>query len=521
MNDYVLFDLDGTLTDPKIGITTCVQYALKHFGIEEPNLDKLEPFIGPPLKESFMEFYGFDEKQGEEATQKYRERFQDTGIFENKIYGGIKNLLKQCKKNGAVLGVASSKPEVFVKRILEHFQIAQYFDVVVGSELDGRRTDKGEVIQEALRRLFKENDIEYDKVVMVGDRKFDINGARQNGIVSIGVSYGYGDIEELKEAKADFIARTVDELRELLLRGRGKGEEKTVSSPKPEETLTKKILNLAFPLAFYYLLTDALRLVLNYLILTIITSLPSDVALGFVVMAPNSPQVLGFRGDVTAFINGLSFLAAFIVVYKTMGKMELIQARFIYDIKNKGKKIQQSKNQFLLQNGVLILCAMCISVGLNFLFNLIGMIQSSNEFNQIAQSQMAVSLPMGLLLYGLLSPLAEEMLFRGVMFNRIKKYLGTTSGILLSGVLFGMYHGNWVQGIYGAMIGCILAWIYDRSGEFGGTVLFHGVVNVTAFLLTYLNVFQTAVYGFTASVILLILGVVLLWVYRYCLLRRK
>ena len=125
MNQYLLFDLDGTLTDPKLGITTCVQYALKFFGIEEPDLDKLEPFIGPPLKDSFMEFYGMDEAQAEEAIAKYRERFSTVGMFENEVYPGIVRMLRRCKKSGAKLAVASSKPEIFVKKILEHFHLAK------------------------------------------------------------------------------------------------------------------------------------------------------------------------------------------------------------------------------------------------------------------------------------------------------------------------------------------------------------------------------------------------------------
>ena len=128
MNQYLLFDLDGTLTDPKIGITTCVQYALKSFGIEEPDLDKLEPFIGPPLKDSFMEFYQMSEEEAEQAIAKYRERFREIGMFENEVYPGIHRMLRRLKQRGAKLAVASSKPEVFVKKILEHFRLIKYLD---------------------------------------------------------------------------------------------------------------------------------------------------------------------------------------------------------------------------------------------------------------------------------------------------------------------------------------------------------------------------------------------------------
>ena len=153
MFQYILFDLDGTLTDPKVGITKSVQYALQALGIEEPDLDKLEPFIGPPLKDSFMEFYGFNHEQTEIAVEKYRERFVVTGIFENEIYAGIAQMLANLHCAGKKLAIASSKPTVLVERILEHFAIQAYFDVVVGSEMDGTRSRKEEVVEEALRRL--------------------------------------------------------------------------------------------------------------------------------------------------------------------------------------------------------------------------------------------------------------------------------------------------------------------------------------------------------------------------------
>lgn len=214
---YLLFDLDGTLTDPKIGITTCAQYALRHFGIEEPDLDKLEPFIGPPLLDSFREFYGFDEEQGKEAIKVYRERFSSVGLFENEIYPGIEEMLAHLKQAGKKLAVASSKATVYIVRILEHFGIEKYFDVVVGSELDGTRTKKEEVIEEALRQLCRGEKIENDRIVMIGDRKFDMEGAKKFGLISVGVSFGYAVPGELEQAGADYLVDTVAALERLLL----------------------------------------------------------------------------------------------------------------------------------------------------------------------------------------------------------------------------------------------------------------------------------------------------------------
>ncbi|MBS5064460.1 MAG: HAD family hydrolase [Hungatella hathewayi] len=214
MNDkqYLLFDLDGTLTDPMVGITKSVQYALRHYGIEEPDLKKLCPFIGPPLKDSFMKYYGFPSEQATEAISIYREYFSKTGLYENMEYPGIRDLLATLKAAGKHLYVATSKPELFSKQILEHFRLAEYFDFIGGANMDETRVKKGDVI----RYVLEENQIaELDKVVMIGDREHDIIGAKENSIDSIGVLYGYGDREELSAAGADVIVETIRELGEV------------------------------------------------------------------------------------------------------------------------------------------------------------------------------------------------------------------------------------------------------------------------------------------------------------------
>lgn len=209
----ILFDLDGTITDPKIGITKSFQYALQHFGIQVDNLDALEPVIGPPLKKSFSEFYHLSEDQIERAIEKYRERFSTVGLYENEIYDGMENLLKELSEAGYILEIASSKPTVFVEKICKHFKIKQYFTHIVGSFLDGRRGEKEEVVEEAIR-LSKATP---DHIIMVGDRIYDVIGAHKKGIAVIGVSYGYGGRQELEEAGADVIVDTVAQLREELL----------------------------------------------------------------------------------------------------------------------------------------------------------------------------------------------------------------------------------------------------------------------------------------------------------------
>ncbi len=212
---YILFDLDGTLTDPKIGITKSVNYALEKLGVKVDSLDDLVGFIGPPLKNSFMDFYRFSEEKSNEAIKYYREYFSVKGLYENSIYSGISELLAKLKSLDKTLIVATSKPTVFAKKILEHFNILEYFSFVAGSELDGTRTDKAEVIAYA---LLKNNITDLDCTIMIGDRKHDVIGAKKVGVTSIGVLYGYGDAEEIKGANADFIVNDILGLEELLIK---------------------------------------------------------------------------------------------------------------------------------------------------------------------------------------------------------------------------------------------------------------------------------------------------------------
>ena len=214
MYDVILFDLDGTLTDPKPGITKSVQYALSKMGIVEEDLEKLTPFIGPPLVASFKEFYSMNEEEANEALHHYRERFSAVGLYENAVYEGIKELLEELQNQGKTIFVATSKPTVFSIKILEHFGLIHFFKAVIGSELDGTRVEKSEVIECVLSQI---EDHDRNKIIMVGDRKYDIAGAQVHGIDVVGVSYGYGSDHELTEAKPNYVAGTVSELREILL----------------------------------------------------------------------------------------------------------------------------------------------------------------------------------------------------------------------------------------------------------------------------------------------------------------
>ncbi|WP_433774844.1 HAD family hydrolase [Bacillus wiedmannii] len=204
-----LFDLDGTLTDPKVGIVNSVLYALEKIGIEELHVKELDSFIGPPIQQSFVERYNMSEGEVERAVFYFREYLKQRGLLENNVYVGIPNLLKQLKGTGNRLFIATSKPTIFARQVIEHFQLTNYFEDIIGSNLDGTRIKKEEIIAHILQT---NEGFKKEEMVMIGDRKHDIIGANHNGIASIGVLYGYGSKKELTEVGVTHIANDVEGL---------------------------------------------------------------------------------------------------------------------------------------------------------------------------------------------------------------------------------------------------------------------------------------------------------------------
>lgn len=468
--EYVLFDLDGTLTDPKMGITKCVQYALASFGIEEPDLDKLEPFIGPPLKDSFKQFYGFDDEKAEAAVAKYRERFQDTGIFENEIYRGVPEMLKKLRMRGLHLAVASSKPTVFVEKILEHFKIRSYFEVVVGSELDGTRSQKAEVVREALRRLFHGGTVQRHKVFMVGDRKFDVEGAREAGVESVGVSFGYGSMEELMEAHADYIVRSVEELRRFLLRG--------------FEDMDKDLGNFqkTWILVSQFILFVAARGLARNLCLLLLefngVENPSD--------------------DVVTLILGIGFIAGGLAIFKAAKGCirRTIQDMYLTHLKPEPKSAY----------AVLALATPTLGLGVAQLLTLSGFAGGSEQFQMISQAQAHASLWAAFITYGLISPLAEELLFRGTIYGYIRKFFDVKTAIIASAILFGIYHGNMVLAVNATVMGYFIAYAYEYFGDFKVPVLMHVGYNVLSLLVQYFGLGNTKFVSWPACIGFLVVG---------------
>lgn len=476
---FVLFDLDGTLTDPKEGICKCVQYALKDQNIDEPDLDKLEPFIGPPLKNSFMEFYGMDEKAAEAAVEKYRERFSTIGLYENELYPGMKEFLQSLKSHGMKLAVASSKPKEFVDRILKHFQIAEYFEVVCGSEKNGKKVEKTDVMREALGKLFHIREesvtdkskriIPWDNILMVGDRKFDVEGAKAFGIKCVGVSYGYAAEGELEEAGADFVTDELEALYQYIT-------ESKLSAPTQEgrHTLFNSI-RILMPVVYEYLLSLVLLLAFR-------------VGLDLLIQGSLQKKAGWFATHssvVAVCVDVVVTLVCAIVFYRWYQKEK---------VRPISRVVKRRRQKNLKRDAVLIaFLAAFLSVFLNVLFTLSKLTSVSQSYNEVAATQYSVPLLLGLLHYGFIKPIEEELVFRGLVYGRMRKSFAPIISIPVSALIFGAYHGNLVQLIYAFFMGCLLSYIYERYKSLKAPILVHGSANLVVYLISSIAVLGEAV----------------------------
>lgn len=472
---YILFDLDGTLTDPKEGITKSVQYALKDFGVEEPDLDKLEKFIGPPLRLSFPEFYGFSEEQTTKAIQKFRERYNVTGVFENEIYAGMAAFLQECKAEGIRLAIASSKPQYLVEKVLERFEIGQYFDVIVGCIDEGKRDTKIEVMEEALRQLFaktvskkKEADerdmtvVEFprEQVLMVGDRVFDIEGAKHFGVDSLGVTYGYAKKGELEGAGATYLAGSIAEMRHVIL-GRWQNR-KDMGRPS-----FSKSLEVLTPLALYWFITMLVTLVSATVIRAVTPENPA---------AERAVWLQNHSNQISVWVSALAVVMTYpMTVY--YWKRSLVP-----EISPVVKR-RNAKRLLVFGAGIFVWAGI-VAVGLNIAMNYLSIFQSSESYTQVSNIQYSVSAPVGVIIFGILTPIGEELLFRGILFNRLKRYFSPIIAVLASAFIFGIYHGNLVQFIYATIMGICMALLYEKFERLLAPVLFHCGANSMIYIIT-------------------------------------
>ena len=490
MFSCILFDLDGTISDPKQGICGCVQYALRSFGIEEPELDRLEPFIGPPLAESFMKYYNFTAEQAQEAVEKYRERFSVTGKYENVLYPGMGALLHDLKASGATLAIASSKPTVYVEDILVHFGIREYFDIVVGSELDGRRVHKEEVVAEVLSQLAARGESDPDKMVMIGDRSFDVEGAKAIGAHCIAVSYGYAQPGELENAGAEIIVRDVEGLRSVLLGGTqagnsaqaGSGTQAGNSTPTGSNTLSERYRGSAAK-------TKSKS-----------GQFWSAVGTSALAMFAGLQELEGSSYNFWLNVaSALSTFGAFIICY---------------GIWHKKIRFHSTKEIDKLSIVPMVILAAAIAIGMNGVLTLTELYRFSPTFQRVSEMQFDTPVWLGIISYGILAPLGEEIVFRGVVYGQLRKVLKVPYAVVFSGLAFGLFHGNLVQAVYATVIGCLLALVYEWYGTIAAPMLFHSVANLFVYVMLELLPFGGVFLSVPSCVLFLVLSagsLFLLW----------
>lgn len=462
----VFFDLDGTLTDSGEGITKSVQYALrKEFGIEVEDPSSLRSFVGPPLKEQFMAYTGCDEERGERAVEVYREYFKPIGIFENRLYPGIAEMLRQLKEEGLRLVLTSSKPEGFCRIILEHFGIDSYFSAIVGSEMDGRRTAKRDVIEEALARTRMQD--RRSEVVMVGDKMHDLEGARVCRLAAIGVTYGYGSPEELAGRGAACIVDTPRELRNVLIGQKRAGEKTfagvgTMGRIATGHKVPFMVWRVVYPLALFYGIQFAFAMAMAIVMNTVVYRLV-DYEI--------------FSGIWKAMIEGLGAT----VIADAVGVF------IAYICFTNDERMRKARGGGLLKRctfGPIDVagCACAAILASTAVSYLVGFFQIQDEAYEAASQVLYDNTPLALLFLGMvvMAPLAEELFLRGLVYRRLRDYAGVPVAVCVSAFLFGAIHGNIVQGVYGFLMGCFLALMYEHFGTIWATITIHAANNLLA-----------------------------------------
>ena len=477
MWNTVLFDLDGTLTDSGEGITKSVQYALeKEFGMQVP-LSDLRCFVGPPLKEQFMSFAGVSEEEAVRAVERYRERYRPKGIYENYLYDGIKSVLRQLHEEHFTLALTSSKPTMFCRQILRMFNIDEYFTAVVGSDMDGGRTDKHELIEETIRVLGMEE--LRDEIVMVGDRKYDCIGAAAAGIDCIGVTYGFGSRDELEAEWPACIVDSPIELRNVLIGqarsgmngtgGSSFGGQKSTDSTRfslrpsvmPEDGgIFRCIFTCVVPVALAFIISGILYMIIIWgmqiflpqiefdnTLLVVLTGIVDFILIPFFYFMYRRDEIKRMtygRTERILHLNAFGTAAVLIVALFSIGFADTIQVPLgvlIHD--EAGAEINAS----LFQNVSLII-----------------------QFISLCA----------------IGPACEELIFRGLVYRRVRDLLGVWWAVLLSAVCFGVYHQNLTQGVFAFFFGIVLATVYEHYGTIWAAIAAHAANNLYAVILNAL-----------------------------------
>lgn len=486
----VLFDLDGTLTDSAEGITKCVQYALEQLGYCVSDVDELNCFVGPPLKEMFQTYAGLSEEEGEKAVTLYRERYVPTGMYENRLYPRVVQMLELFQKEGVTMAVASSKPEVYVKKILKYFEIDDYFKVVVGSELNGGRVQKKDVVEEAIRRLKMER--HKDQVVLIGDTKYDVEGAKQAGIACIAVMYGYGKTEELAAAEPVYVAENVSDIAECVLGQHQKNKKETVSV---------QLWRMVYPVLMHLFFSSVLSYAALVVLLILWKSVLGETDVDYIVELINSHgMILQMVANMLLLPIAWKLIRRDEWKRKDMGIRSRIMVAVPFGV---GERLKTTAFFVVL------------SILLNQLIAWSGLYDLFPAYREIAEKiYYSGSMVFAYLAVALLAPITEELIYRGLVYRRIRDYAGVRWAVFFSALIFGVIHGNAVQFIFAFIMGMALAAVYERYRTIWAPIVAHIAVNLFSCITEFVGIgilpdslILTVVLFLTEAVIIAVLGV--------------
>lgn len=427
---------------------------------------------------------------------------------EHAVYHGSPELLRDLQNGGYHLAAVSCSPEQTVKSWLKQAQLSQYFDVITGAGDEAEDIQKAEILADALNRLFHYRNHKKNQVVMICSSKAYFENAKELGVASIYADYDHREKEQGSDEDGAQSVHSIEELRDLFIDEQQlnnkniQTEVKTATREKGPSPIML-VWKFLYPFLLFYFAGEFFRQAFGYVVMFLAEWIEPiyDFA---IVAADSSDEAWAISGNGNALIQMLTLLAVSVVLYVLAGGRENLP-------KTKEKGTAFKLTEWLAW----CMLSVVLALGLNFIFAGMGWLSSSSSYQEVADNLYAVGIPMGLMLYGICSPITEELLFRGIIFNEVKGFMKPFGAALLSSALFGIYHGNVVQMTYSAIIGMVFAYAYQFSGQFAVPVVLHGLINTVVFLLSSFGVFRVGSTQLIIGLVFAIMSAAVLYVMSY------
>ncbi|MBQ6468998.1 MAG: HAD hydrolase-like protein [Lachnospiraceae bacterium] len=497
----ILFDLDGTLVDSTEGMVRSVQNALYSVGKTETDMRNLRRFIGPPLRQAFREYASLTEEEADRAAEAYRAFYNTQGMYIASAYPMVREMLYALKRAGMTLGAVTSKETAQAVRTLQDLQLAQFFDVIIGCRPNETDVPKGALIEQALTVLGRQNARE--EVVFAGDRFYDMQAARGAGIGAVGAAYGYGSAEELIDSGAGCVAGNVTELARILLRG---GQPVRRGNAGAPVTFGQKFLQILIPLLIWFGITN-------------IISAIGGAVYGVIKVGEYASSGQDISNAGQAILQELmnSDIAALNMILSGIGSLVSIPVMFAIfkkdTLRMTGKKtsLRAEKKPGWFNALTALFMGFGISVTINIIIAVTPIGEWMYEMNPDRYDMLSSLPPWGMFIVTcLLAPILEELLFRAVIFRRMRQFTGYMTAAFVSALLFGIVHFDVVTGIAAFIIGVIMAMLYEYTGSIFTSMLFHFGFNLYSVVIELLHLEEMPEQQqFTAILIILAAGVLM------------